>query len=67
VTATDDPAAYLVCPRCRLSIRPRARWMTHQHCPRCIARAHVTVELFTSAIPADQLYSIDAAPVTDSL
>jgi hypothetical protein len=43
--ATDELAAnesaiwFLICPRCGLSIKPRADWLTVEYCPRCIARA----------------------------
>ncbi len=46
----DDSLA-LVCPRCGLSIRPRARWLTVEHCPRCIAYARIPVRMSTSAAP----------------
>jgi len=48
---------YLNCPRCGLSIELRAHWLTIQHCPRCIARAHMAVDLFSSALPLDALYT----------
>jgi hypothetical protein len=60
--STEDPAAgrlaapFLNCPRCGLSIRPKARWMTVEHCPRCLARARVAVEMFSSRLPASELY-----------
>jgi len=31
-------------------------------CPRCLARAGVTVELFSSALPPDVLYAPDSLP-----
>ncbi len=35
----------LRCPRCGWAITLRTRWMTLSHCPRCVARRHVTVQL----------------------
>ncbi len=46
----DDSLA-LVCPRCGLSIQPRARWLTVEHCPRCIAYARIPVRMSTSTSP----------------
>jgi hypothetical protein len=45
-----DDAVDLVCPRCGLSIRPRLRWLTVEHCPRCIAYARIPVRM--STVPA---------------
>lgn len=50
------PVRYLTCPRCRLSIRPRAPSLHLVHCPRCAARANTLVELFASTLPAERLY-----------
>jgi hypothetical protein len=36
------------CPRCGLSITPRVRWLAIEHCPRCMARAHLPVRLISS-------------------
>jgi hypothetical protein len=44
-----DDSLDLVCPRCGLSIRPRAPWLTVEHCPRCIAYARIPVRMSTSA------------------
>ena len=35
----------LDCPRCGLTIEPRAPWLTIRYCPRCLARSHRIVEL----------------------
>lgn len=48
---------YLHCPRCRLSIRCRAASLAIEHCPRCLARARLTVPLFTSSLPGTQLHA----------
>jgi hypothetical protein len=45
-----DDAVNFVCPRCGLSIRPRIRWLTVEHCPRCIALARIPVRM--STVPA---------------
>ena len=69
--STEDPAAsrlappFLNCPRCGLSIRPKARWMTVEHCPRCLARARVAVTMFPSPLPAAELYHGGASPQAD--
>ena len=38
----------LDCPRCGLTIEPRAAWLTIRYCPRCLARSHRIVELSRS-------------------
>ena len=69
--SAEDPAAsrraapFLNCPRCGLSIRPKARWMTVEHCPRCLARARVAVEMIPSPLPASELYHEGGAPQAD--
>jgi hypothetical protein len=71
MTSTDDRAAsrraapFLNCPRCGLSIRPKARWLTVEHCPRCLARARVAVKMFSSPLPAAELYREGGAPRAD--
>jgi hypothetical protein len=55
-------ASYLHCPRCRLTITPKADWMAMRHCPRCIARAHIAVELFSSPRTAQALYADNPTP-----
>jgi hypothetical protein len=42
---------YLNCPRCALSIRVRADFLTIRNCPRCIARARLPVPMYSSASP----------------
>ncbi|MDA0162626.1 hypothetical protein OM076_20295 [Solirubrobacter ginsenosidimutans] len=42
-----EDAVDFVCPRCGLSIRPRVRWLTVEHCPRCIALARIPVRMST--------------------
>jgi hypothetical protein len=58
--ATDLPRAgtfWVNCPRCGLSILQRFRCYSLRHCPRCIARGHILVELFTSVLPTEALYA----------
>jgi hypothetical protein len=55
----------LCCPRCGLSIEVRPRRAAIRHCPRCVARARVIVELFGSTLPADVLYAEDSLPRAD--
>ena len=57
----EAPVRYLTCPRCRLSIRPRALSLQLVHCPRCVARTRTLVELFASTLPAERLYSSEDA------
>jgi len=56
---------HLNCPRCRLTITPRASWLTVEHCPRCMARSHVAVRMFSSSLPASELYAAGTAPGSD--
>jgi hypothetical protein len=58
----DKAALFLNCPRCGLSIKPKARWLAPEHCPRCLARARIPVRLFSSTLPAAELYDDNAAP-----
>jgi hypothetical protein len=58
---------YLNCPRCGLTIAPRADWLTVEHCPRCIARSRAVVRLFASPLPTDQLYTSETKPSPDRL
>jgi hypothetical protein len=50
--AVTGSASFLECPRCGLSIRPRASWLTIEHCPRCIARDRTPVKLISFPLPA---------------
>ncbi len=43
-------SSQLDCPRCGLTIEPRAPWLAIRYCPRCLARSHRIVELSQSAI-----------------
>ena len=60
-------AIHLNCPRCGLTITPRALWLTIEHCPRCIARNGLAVSLFASTLPTAELYAAEAAPGADRL
>ena len=48
-----DGVLYLNCPRCGLSIKPKARWLTIDHCPRCIARTSSAIKMLRTTSPAD--------------
>lgn len=37
-----------------------------RHCPRCVGRSRVIVELFSSTLPADVLYGENGLPRADS-
>ena len=56
---------HLNCPRCGLSVAVRPYRAAIKHCPRCVARARVVVELFSSALPADVLYEEGLLPRSD--
>ena len=58
-------AIYLNCPRCGLTMTPRASRLTVEHCPRCMARNGIPVGLFASTLPTGELYAADAAPGAD--
>lgn len=45
----------LTCPRCGLTILPRADWLVVEHCPRCLARRHSAVRMLAFAA-ADGLF-----------
>ena len=62
--ASPRAAPFSNCPRCGLSIRPKARWMAVEHCPRCVARARVAVKMFSSPLPAAELYEEGHAPAS---
>jgi hypothetical protein len=44
---------YLVCPRCRLSIRSSRLGPAMSTCPRCTVQAGMEIPLFRSSTPAD--------------
>lgn len=56
---------HLNCPRCGLSVAVRPYRAAIRHCPRCLARARVVVEFFSSTLPADVLYDEDSLPGAD--
>ena len=59
---------HLNCPRCGLSIEVRPYRTAIAHCPRCVARSHLIVESFSSALPAHVLYKESSLPrVVDEL
>jgi hypothetical protein len=57
-----DRASFLNCPRCGLSVRPKPSWLTVEYCPRCMARARIPVKLFSSTLPAAELYPEGSVP-----
>jgi hypothetical protein len=59
-------ASHLNCPRCGLSFEPRTHWLTVKYCPRCLARAHAVVEMFSSQLPARALYAADSFPADNN-
>ena len=58
----DRGLPFVNCPRCGLSIRPKASWLAVEYCPRCMARARIPVKLFSSALPAAELYPEGEVP-----
>jgi len=42
---THTSADLLTCPHCRFCIRPRARFLAPDYCPRCIAQRRVAERL----------------------
>lgn len=60
-----DPAVYLNCPQCGLTIAPKVDWLVVEHCPRCLARRRTAVRLFASTLPARELYATELIPDTD--
>jgi hypothetical protein len=60
--ASPRAMSFLNCPRCGLSIRSKARGSRIEHCPRCMGRASIQVELFSSPLPPAELYREGSAP-----
>jgi hypothetical protein len=56
---------HLNCPRCGLTIRPKARWLTIEHCPRCLARSRLPVRLSVSTLPVAEAYPAGRSPASD--
>ena len=48
LAARSTAAGAFVCPRCRLRLMPRLPALAPRHCPRCLARHRVAVELQAS-------------------
>jgi hypothetical protein len=40
--------SYVNCARCGLTVRLRAAFLALDHCPRCLARRGIAVEMLTS-------------------
>jgi hypothetical protein len=55
LAANERATSFRICPRCGLSIKPRAGWLTVEYCPRCIARARIPVRLSTTPLPSSEL------------
>jgi hypothetical protein len=53
---------HLNCPRCGLSIVVRPQRAAIRHCPQCVARSRMLVELFSSTLSADVLYDENSLP-----
>jgi hypothetical protein len=66
MTVSAPATPYLNCPRCGLSIALRSRWLAVKHCPRCVARTHTIVELFSSRLPAHLLYAENRLPQAEA-
>lgn len=56
---------HLNCPRCGLSILVQPYRAAIRHCPRCVGRNRVIVELFGSTLPAGVLYDENSLPRAD--
>jgi hypothetical protein len=54
---------YLNCPRCHLAIRVRHSVLSVRHCPRCVARSRIAIDMFPSRVPMRELIR---EPVTAS-
>ncbi len=55
-------SSYMNCPRCGLSIQLRSGRTVIRHCPRCIARHRLLVELFGSPLSTETPYEEDRVP-----
>jgi hypothetical protein len=65
---TTVHCGHLNCPRCGLSIEVRPNRAAMRHCPRCVGRSRLIVDLFSSTLPADVLYDENSLPrVGDAL
>jgi hypothetical protein len=62
---TDADPRGVHCPRCGLNMALRSSRAVMAHCPRCIARNRVLVELLDSTLPAGALYAADSLPRAD--
>jgi len=47
----QDHALKLSCPRCGLTLSVRSELIRVEHCPRCIARAHLVTVLVAGEPP----------------
>jgi hypothetical protein len=59
--------SYMHCPRCGLSIRLRAPFLTLEHCPRCLARRGAAISMRISEYrswpaPTDNHLSATSCP-----
>jgi hypothetical protein len=46
---------YLNCPRCHVAIRVRHAALAIRHCPRCVARSRIAIDMFPSRVPMREL------------
>jgi hypothetical protein len=54
--------SYMNCPRCGLSVRLNAPWLTLYRCPRCFVRRGVAVEMYMSDRPRAKPADVPAHP-----
>jgi hypothetical protein len=52
----------LECPRCGLSIALRPHRAAIRHCPRCVARGRLLVELFSPTLSLDEVHDASSLP-----
>lgn len=62
IIASPKYPRHLNCPRCGLSLLVQPHRAAIRHCPRCVGRNRVIVELFSSTLPADLLYDESSLP-----
>ena len=55
---------YMNCPRCGLSIRIRAAYLTVDWCPRCLARAGTAIPMQSSDQRPGRSASAEARPAS---
>jgi ribosomal protein S27AE len=58
--ATHSHDLSLMCPRCHLTITPKAPWLAARFCPRCLAGHHMIVEMLSYA-PVEDVSALPRA------